>query len=45
MEFCIYKCMLNEKYTDVSVMNRQISCMGCGSQEKTSMEVITLKGF
>ena len=27
MEFCIYKWMLNGKYTDVPVMNRWVSCM------------------
>ena len=28
IEFCIYKWMLNEKYTDVSVMNRQEPFLG-----------------
>ena len=34
MEFCIYKWMLNGKYTDVPVLNRWASCMVVAVQSK-----------
>ena len=34
MEFCMYKWMLNGKYTDVPVMNRWASCMVVAVQRK-----------